>query len=136
MEPPRTAHTWRGRVRDRETKATCKLGRRRSDGAEQELPVGLKTHRRDVKHQATTGIRMSKLCLEVNECLRGLDLGVRICGDHTSVWFPGTGCPGSIPTYGNSNSRPDLGLHLSFLVAVIKQPFTFQRAMDSGRVGA
>lgn len=53
-----------------------------SGGAEQELAVGLKTHRGDVKHRARLGIRMSKLCLEVNECLRGLDLGVRISGDH------------------------------------------------------
>lgn len=81
MEPPRTAHTWwRGRIRDGETKATCKLGRRRSGGAEQELAVGLKTHRGDGKHQARIGIRMSKL--EMNECLRGLDLDVMISGDH------------------------------------------------------
>lgn len=83
MEHPRIAHTWwRGRIRDGETKGTHRLGRRRSGGAEQGWAVGLKAHCGDVKLRARIGIRMSKLCLEVNECLRGLDLGVRINGDH------------------------------------------------------
>lgn len=83
MEHARIAHTWwRGRIRDGETKGTRRLGRRRSGGAEQEWAVGLKAYCGDVKLQARIGIRMSKLCLEVNECLKRLDLGVRISGDH------------------------------------------------------
>lgn len=64
-------------------------------GAEQELAVGLGRHRRTLwglKNSVCscgapgsnwrTGYRVGKLCLKKNECLRGLDLGLRIGGEH------------------------------------------------------